>query len=82
MATTAATIPAMMQASSYRVKFKREQFLEVVENARPSIIFHRGSNYFFAYDGFVVFCQQCNDTDFPNQSVIEAIELSNSIWSA
>jgi len=77
----AATIIATMQASSYRVKFRREQFLELVEISRPSIIYRRGSNHFFAFDGFVVYSQQCKDDDFPDQKVIEAIEFSNEMWS-
>jgi hypothetical protein len=81
-ATTAAIATTVAaQASSYRVKFKREQFLESVELARPAIIYRRGNNHFFAFGGFVVYCQQCNNEDFPKQRVIEAIELSNNAWS-
>lgn len=82
--TSAAITPAIvaeMQASSYRVKFARAQFLELVEIAHPKIIYHRKSTHFFAFDGFVMYCQQCKDEDFPNQRVIEAIEFSNEIWS-
>ena len=79
--TGAATAVATMQASSYRVKLRKEQFLELVEIARPSIIYHRGSNHFFAFDGFVIYCQQCKDDDFLNQKVIDAIEFSNERWS-
>jgi hypothetical protein len=71
-----------MHASSYRLKFKKDEFLELVEIAGPSIIYRRGKNYFFAYDGFVMYCQQCTDNDFPSQKVIEAIEFSNGVWSA
>ena len=80
-ASTSAAIVTVMQASSYRVKFKRQEFLELVELASPSIIFRRGSNHFFAFEGFVAYCQQCEDDDFPNQKVIQAIELSNAVWS-
>ena len=33
---------AAQHTSSYRVKFKREEFLELVEIAKPRIIHHRG----------------------------------------
>ncbi|HZW57489.1 MAG TPA: hypothetical protein VFF30_14470 [Nitrososphaerales archaeon] len=82
--STAAITPAIiaeMQASSYRVKFAREQFLELVEIAHPKIIYRRKGTYFFAFDGFVMYCQQCKDDDFPDQKVIEAIEFSNGVWS-
>lgn len=78
---TMAAISTIAQSSSYRVKFKRDKFLELVEIARPAIIYHRGNNHFFAFDGFVMYCQQCNDEDFPNQKVIEVTELSNNAWT-
>ncbi|MGD6853155.1 MAG: hypothetical protein ACQCN6_13935, partial [Candidatus Bathyarchaeia archaeon] len=52
------------QASGYRVKFDREHFLELVNLARPKIIYRRKNMYFFAYDGFVMYCDQCQERDF------------------
>jgi hypothetical protein len=73
-------IVASQHTSSYRVKFKREQFLELVEIAKPKIIYHRGRMHFFAYDGFVMYTFECNSSDF-DQKVLEAIEFSNQVWS-
>ena len=67
-------------ASSYRVKFEREQFLELIEISKPKAIYHRGRMHFFAYDGFAMFTFECNNSDFP-QKVLEAIEFSNQAWS-
>lgn len=80
-AGTTAAIVTTMQASSYRIKFKKLEFLDLVEIARPTCIYHRGKSHFFAFDGFLIYCQECNDDDFPNQKVFETIELSNAIWS-
>jgi hypothetical protein len=81
-ATTAAIATTKAaQSSSYRVKFKRDQFLELVELAHPSILYRRGSTHFFAFDGFVMYSQQCSDNDFQNQKIIEAIEFSNNAWT-
>jgi len=62
------------------VKFKREQFLELVEIAKPKIIYHRARMHFFTYDGFVMYTFECNSGDF-DQKVLEAIEFSNQVWS-
>jgi hypothetical protein len=67
-------------SSSYRVKFRREEFLELVQLAKPSFIYHTGRMHFFSLDGFVVYTFQCKDEDF-NQKVLHALEFSNYQWS-
>ena len=82
-ATTAATTTAVIAAqhtSSYRVKFRRKEFLELVEIANPKIIYHRRRMHFFSYDGFVMYTFECENGDF-KQTVIETIEFSNEAWS-
>jgi hypothetical protein len=83
LAVPGAMVPIIVAAqhtSSYRVKFKREQFLELVEIAKPKIIYHRGRMHFFAFDGFVMYTFECENSDF-TQKILEAIEFSNQIWS-
>jgi len=70
---------ASFVSSSYRVKFRREQFLELVDIASPRIIYHRKRMHFFAFDGFVMYTFECQNTDF-GQRVLEAIEFSNQPW--
>ena len=81
-ATTAATTAAIaaQHTSSYRVKFARKEFLELVEMATPTIIYHRKRMHFFAYDGFVMYTFECDDRDF-NQKVLNIIEFSNVAWN-
>ena len=79
-AATTAAVVASQHSSSYRVKFQRREFLELVEIAQPKIIYHRKRMHFFAYDGFVMYTFECDDSDF-RQKVIEAIEFSNYQWS-
>ncbi|MFH2110156.1 MAG: hypothetical protein ABIJ47_02725 [Candidatus Bathyarchaeota archaeon] len=69
-----------MSSSSYRVKFRREEFLELVQVAKPRLIYHTGRMHFFSYDGFVVYTFQCRDEDF-TQRVLQAVEFSNYQWS-
>ncbi len=76
MAATAAS----SGTSSYRVKFDRTNFLELVRIARPRIIYRRRNMYFFSYDGFVMYCDQCEETDF-SERILDAIEFSNYDWS-
>ena len=80
--TTAATTAAIaaQHTSSYRVKFKRKQFLELVEIAKPEIIYQTGRMHFFAYDGFAMYTFECEDSDF-KQKVLRAIEFSNTQWN-
>jgi len=79
VATTTAVIAAQ-HTSSYRVKFRRREFLELVDIAKPQIIYHRNRMHFFAFDGFVMYTFECERSDF-SQRVIEAIEFSNYQWS-
>ena len=78
-ATTAATIAAQ-HTSSYRVKFQRQEFLALVEIAKPNIIYRTKRIHFFAYDGFVLYAFDCEDSDF-KQKILHAIEFSNSTWT-
>ena len=77
---TAAAVAAAQHTSSYRVKFRRNEFLQLVEIARPKIIYHRKRMHFFAYDGFVMYTFECDNSDF-KQKVLRAIEFSNEAWS-
>jgi hypothetical protein len=78
LATAAMTtaVIAAQHTSSYRIKFRRREFLELVEIAKPRIIHHRKRMHFFAFDGFVMYTFECEDSDF-GQRVLEAIEFSN-----
>jgi hypothetical protein len=80
VATMSASVEASSEASSYRVKFDRENFKELVNIAKPKIIYRRKNMYFFAYDGFVMYCDQADSNDF-TQRIIDAIEFSNYQWS-
>ena len=73
-------VAAAQHSSSYRVKFQRKEFLELVEIAKPWIIYHRKRMHFFAFDGFVLYSFECDNSDF-SQKVMEAIEFSNYQWS-
>jgi hypothetical protein len=75
---TAATIAAQ-HTSSYRVKFRRNEFLELVDIAKPKIVYQTGRMHFFAHDGFVMYTFECEDSDF--KQVLHAIEFSNQAWN-
>ncbi|UCE14175.1 MAG: hypothetical protein JSV04_03110 [Candidatus Heimdallarchaeota archaeon] len=70
----------VLNTSSYRVKFDRNEFLRLVEIAQPQIIYNVKNLHFFAYDGFIVYSLKCKDTDF-GQRILKAEEFSNSIWT-
>lgn len=77
---TASSAAEASESSSYRVKFDRKNFLELVRIAKPKIIYRRKNMYFFAYDGFVMYSDQCESKDF-SQHILDAIEFSNYQWS-
>ena len=81
MAETAAIVAVAVQnTSSYRVKFQRNEFLELAEIAKPNRIYNRGKMHFFAFDDFVMYTFECKDSDF-KQKVMHAIKFSNQAWS-
>lgn len=67
------------RSSSYRVKFRKDQFLEMLRIAQPQRIYRVKNVHFFAFDGFVMYCQECTDAELGIR-VIEAIEFSNDAW--
>lgn len=69
----------LSHASSYRVTFRRDQFLALVDFARPRAVYRRGKNFFFAFDGFVMLCQECKDEDVSEAKLFETVELSNTV---
>lgn len=75
-----AVAASTVSSSSYRVKFRREEFLELVQLAKPRLIYQTGRMHFFSHDGFVVYTFQCRDEDF-TQRVLHAVEFSNYQWS-
>lgn len=75
-----AVAASAVSSSSYRVKFRREEFLELVQVAKPRIIYQTGRMHFFSYDGFAVYTFQCRDEDFAVR-VLHALEFSNQQWS-
>jgi hypothetical protein len=77
-----AAIAATLHTSSYRVKLRRREFLELVEIAKPRIMYRHPRIHFFAFDGFVMYTFECEDQDFPNQTIVEVIEFSNYQWNA
>ena len=77
----AAAMATAQHTSSYRVKFERKEFLELVEIAKPRIIYHRKRMHFFAFDGFVMYTFECTKKDFQDKKVMDAIEFSNYQWS-
>jgi hypothetical protein len=76
---TAAAIAANLVSSSYRVKFRRREFLDLVAIARPTTIYHVRRMHFFAHDGFVMYTFECDNRDF-TQPVVDAMEFSNRPW--
>ena len=49
-------------SSAYRVKFRRQQFLELIEIAQPPIIYHVKRMHFFSYQGFVMYSLDSAET--------------------
>lgn len=81
-AGAAAASAAARNTSSYRVKFRRGEFLELLKTATPERVYHVNRIHFFAYDGFVAYSQEIKNDDLRilRLQVIDAIEFSNEAW--
>jgi hypothetical protein len=55
---------------------REREFLELVDIAKPKIIYRRKKNHFFAYDGFMMYSQECKDSDF-GAKILNSMEFSN-----
>jgi len=77
--TTAASTAAIaaQHTSSYRVKFKRKEFVEL---AKAIVIYQTGRMHFFVFDGLAMYSFECENSDF-KQKVLHAIEFSNTQWN-
>ncbi len=75
-----AAAAAAMHTSSYRVKLHKNEFMDLVQMAQPSVIYHVKRMHFFAHDGFVMYTLECESDDFSGK-VVHAIEFSNTEWS-
>ncbi len=67
--------------SGYRLKFKKLEFLKLLEIAEPRIIYRVANFYYFNFDGFTMYCDQVNELDMSRFKIIRAIEFSNIQWS-
>ena len=72
-----AAVAAAAHASSYRVKFRKNEFMDLVQMAQPSVIYHVRRMHFFAHDGFVMYTLECESEDF-SIKVMRAKEFSNT----
>ena len=78
--TSAATTGASLNSSSYRIKFRRAEFLEMLNTAKPPRIYRVSNFYYFAFDGFIMYCSECKEDDLMGYPIIRAIEFSNTQW--
>lgn len=64
--------------TALRIKLLKEEFLRLVKLSQREIIYRVKKTHLFAFDGFVFFCEECEDSDF--DTVIVGSELSNITW--
>jgi hypothetical protein len=80
MAYAGSTTQTPTISSSYRVKFKREEFLRLIHSVKPKIVYNVKNMFFFSYDGFELYTFECGEEDF-TQDIYDAIEFSNGQWA-
>ena len=71
---------AAVHTGSYRVKFRKNEFMDLVQMAQPSVIYHVRRMHFFAHDGFVMYSLESKSEDF-SIKVVHAMEFSNTHWN-
>ncbi len=45
------------QSGSYRLKFGRDEFLRLLDEAKPKRFYRVRNFHYFSFDGFVMYCQ-------------------------
>ena len=78
MSTTSSQPP---HTGGYRLKFDRDEFVQVVGIAKPKRIYRVKNIYYFAFDGFVMYTDKCSSQDIAAIQIIDATEFSNGAWS-
>ncbi len=78
--SSAATSSSTALASSYRIKFKLPEFLKLIGEANPPRIYKVSDFYYFAFDGFIMYCSECQDDDLMGFTIFKAKEFSNVQW--
>lgn len=79
-ATSSSSSPPPL-SSSYRLKFDRREFRELLEIAKPRIIYKVSRFHYFAFDGFTMYCDNYPDDELTAYRMIQAIEFSNASWT-
>lgn len=74
-----AAATAAASQSFYRVKFRRDEFLRIVDAMQPKIIYRVRNVHFLSIGGLAVYTRECVDSDF-SQKIMEGIEFSNEPW--
>lgn len=64
--------------TALRIKLLKEEFLRLIKLSQREIIYRVKKTHLFAFDGFVFYCEECEDRDF--ETVIVGSELSNITW--
>jgi hypothetical protein len=78
--STSAATGSTALASSYRIKFKLAEFLKLISEANPPRIYKVSGFYYFAFDGFIMYCNECRDDDLMGYTIFRAKEFSNVQW--
>ncbi len=68
-------------SSGYRLKFRKEEFIELLQIAKPIRVYKVRKFYYFSFDGFIMYCEECSNDDLMAYKVVNAIEFSNASWT-
>ena len=79
-AATTTTTTEQASSSTYRLKFRREEFMELISIANPRLVYRVKNFYYFSFDGFVMYSDDCREEDLMSYKIINAHELSNTPW--
>lgn len=67
-------------SGSYRLKFRKEEFLSLIAEAQPKRLYRVNNVHYFSYDGFIMYCDENIDAAIAGRKVFNAIEFSNMQW--
>ena len=82
MSTTSGTAASSsVQSGGYRIKFRRDEFLRLLREAKLRRVYRVKNFHYFSFDGFVFYTEEVSNDDVMDYDVFKAIEFSNYPWT-
>lgn len=70
----------LVNGSGYRLKFSREEYIKLLQEAKPIRLYKVDNFVYFCFDGFIMYCDKMKENDLMRYQIYKAIEFANYPW--